>query len=266
MPFTPSHAVVALPFIRTPLVPAAIGIGAMTPDLPLFLRGFGVDYVFTHTFAHVLWTAGLAFVLFLVWRVVMRPAVRQLAPRWLAERLPDAWDEGGPAAAGRAVGIGERRGYPILLAVSLIAGVLSHITWDLFTHEARWGVKVLPVLDTMWGPLAGYKWLQHGSSVIGLLILGIWALLWLRRRSPDAEVLRRLPGWTRVAWWISLPAVLVAAWIFGLSMLGPLSAEFTAQHLAYRVLPPACAAWGVLTLVLCLVVAFPRRGTPHQRG
>ena len=28
MPFTPSHAVVALPFIRTPLVPAAVAIGA----------------------------------------------------------------------------------------------------------------------------------------------------------------------------------------------------------------------------------------------
>ena len=33
MPFTPSHAVVALPFIRSPLVPAAIAVGAMTPDL-----------------------------------------------------------------------------------------------------------------------------------------------------------------------------------------------------------------------------------------
>ena len=39
MPFTPSHAVVALPFLRTPLVPAAIAVGAMTPDLPLFVRG-----------------------------------------------------------------------------------------------------------------------------------------------------------------------------------------------------------------------------------
>ena len=38
MPLTPSHAVVALPFVRTPLLPAAIAVGAMAPDLPLFLR------------------------------------------------------------------------------------------------------------------------------------------------------------------------------------------------------------------------------------
>src|SRR5690606_22770748 len=75
MPFTPSHAVVALPFVRTLLVPAAIAIGAMTPDLPLFLRGFGVSYSFTHTLANVLWTAVIAAVLFLVWRAVLRPAV-----------------------------------------------------------------------------------------------------------------------------------------------------------------------------------------------
>ena len=30
MPFTPSHAVVALPFVRTPLVPAAISAGVLS--------------------------------------------------------------------------------------------------------------------------------------------------------------------------------------------------------------------------------------------
>jgi hypothetical protein len=51
MPFTPSHAVIALPFVRTPLVPAAIAIGAMAPDLPLFVRGLPLHYGVTHSFA-----------------------------------------------------------------------------------------------------------------------------------------------------------------------------------------------------------------------
>ena len=51
MPFTPSHAVVALPFLRTPLVPAAIAVGAMAPDLPLFLRGMPLHYGLTHSLA-----------------------------------------------------------------------------------------------------------------------------------------------------------------------------------------------------------------------
>jgi len=262
MPFTASHALVALPFIRTPLVPAAIAIGAMTPDLPLFVRGVGLNYSFTHTFGNVVWTALLAFVLFLVWRVVLRPAVPELAPLWLARRLPDDWNDGGAVAAGRAVGVGEKRAYPILLAVSFLIGVISHILWDLFTHEGRWGVQLLPGLDQMWGPLLGFKWLQHGSSVVGLVIIGIWALLWLRRREARPDVTQKLPQGVRVAWWLSLPVILVGALAWGLVVFGPLDAAFTVQHLAYRVLPPACALWGAITFVLCVVLAV--RDRRHQ--
>lgn len=264
MPFTPSHALIALPFLRTPLVPAAIAIGAMTPDLPLFLRGIALNYGFTHTAGNVIWTALVALALFLVWRVLLRPAVPELVPAWLAARLPAEWAQGGWSAAREAVGAGQRRGYPLLLAASLILGVLSHILWDVFTHEGRAGVQWLPMLDSQWGPLTGYKWLQHGSSILGLIIIGIWALLWLRRRPRGPRFDCVIPGWLRVSWWASLPVILAAAWILGLVLHGPLSSEFTVAHLAYRMLPPACAIWGVLTVALCLVVPVLRRF--HQRG
>lgn len=264
MPFTPSHAVLALPFIRTPLIPAAIAIGAMAPDLPLFVRGVGLNYSFTHTFGNVVWTALIAFVLFLLWRVVLRPAIPELAPLWLSRRLPQDWNDSGVAAAGAAVGVGRKRTYPVLLAVSLLIGVLSHIVWDLFTHEGRSGVQLIPALDAMWGPMPGFKWLQHGSSVIGLVIIGVWALLWLRRSEPRLGVTQSLARGVRVAWWVSLPVLLVGAWVGGLVAFGPLDEEFTLQHLAYRVLPPACALWGAITLALCIVLAV--RGRRHQTG
>lgn len=258
MPFTPSHALIALPFIRTPLVPAAVAIGAMTPDLPLFLRGVGVTYGFTHTNANVVWTALLAFVLFLTWRVLLRPAVSELCPAWLAARLPDEWSRGGWDAAQRAVGVEERRSYPLLLAASLILGVISHILWDAFTHADRLGLQLFPALADRRGPLQGFKWLQHGSSVIGLVILAIWAALWLRRRRPSTAVTRVLPAWVRMSWWLSLPVILIAAVVIGYLAYGPFTVDFTPQHLAYRVLPPASASWGFLTLALCLVVAIIR--------
>jgi membrane-bound metal-dependent hydrolase YbcI (DUF457 family) len=258
MPFTPSHAVVALPFIRTPLIPAAIAIGAMTPDLPLFLRGFGISYGFTHTLGHIVWTGLIAFALFLLWRVLLRPAVAELSPVWLAGRLPAQWNQGAADAAREAVGIGQRRSYPLLLAASLLLGVASHIVWDLFTHEGRWGTEAVPLLDEQWGALPGFKWLQHGSSMIGLLIIAVWMLVWVLRREGQDAVVRVLPGWVRVSWWLSLPLVLVAAWIAGLAAFGPLTSEFTIQHLAYRVLPPACAVWGAITVALCVVVGVRR--------
>ncbi|MDQ0642078.1 DUF4184 family protein [Microbacterium murale] len=256
MPFTPSHAVLALPFIRTPLIPSAIAIGAMTPDLPLFLRGFGVTYAFTHTYANVLWTTVLALGLFLIWRVVLRPAASELSPSWLARRLPRSWDEPAADAVKQAIGVGQRRSYVPLLVLSLLLGVVSHILWDAFTHAGRIGSQLFPALAEQWGPLQGFKWLQHGSSVVGLAIIGVWALLWLRRSEPQDVRGRTLPPWARVSWWFSLPVILIAAWVIGYLAYGPFTAGFTIQHLAYRVLPPACGIWAMLTLVLCVVIAI----------
>ncbi len=256
MPFTASHAVLALPFIRTPLVPAAIAIGAMSPDLPLFLRGFGLTYAFTHTYANLLWTMVLAFGLFLIWRVVLRPAASELSPSWLARRLPSEWEEPAADAATEAVGFGQRRSYIPLLIVSLLLGVISHILWDAFTHEGRDGLDVFPALAEQWGPLRGFKWLQHGSSIVGLVVIGIWAALWLRRSAVHSDRDRVLPGWVRVVWSISLPVLLVAAWVIGYLTYGPFTAQFTLQHLAYRTLPSACGIWAMLTLALCVVTAI----------
>ncbi|SFS02077.1 protein of unknown function [Microbacterium sp. cf046] len=266
MPFTPSHAVVALPFIRTPLIPAAIAIGAMTPDLPLFLRGTPVRYAVTHDLAWMPLT--IALVLLVIWRAVLRPAARELVPMGLARRLPGEWDAGAAAALRETFAIAGTppraswRGI-LLLLVSLAIGIASHVVWDLFTHEDRWGVEVLPVLDELWGPLSGYRWLQHGSSVLGLAVLGIWAVLWVRRRDATSCV-RVLPSPLRWAWWLSLPTILILAWTAGLAISGPITAEWTIPHLAYRVLPPACALWAVLTagLAVAVQVLRARRSVP----
>lgn len=271
MPFTPSHAVVALPFVRTPLVPAAIAIGAMTPDLPLFVRGLPLHYGLTHSIGWIPVTVLVALALLVLWRAVLRPAVRELAPTRLAGRLPSEWDAGAPTALRETFAIGGAParaswGGILLLLVSLALGVGSHIVWDLFTHEGRWGVQLVPALEDPWGPLAGYKWLQHGSSVLGLAILAGWAAVWLARRKLDASPPRVLPRGWRVAWWISLPVLLAASWAIGLAVFGPMTAAWTPAHLAYRVLPPACALWGLLTVVLAVVVQIRRARMAASRS
>lgn len=262
MPFTPSHAIVALPFVRTPLVPAAIAVGAMTPDLPLFLRGMVPHYGLTHDLAWMPLTAAVAFALLLVWRCVLRPGVSEFVPAFVARRLPVGWDAGALVAFRETVAGGARA--VLMLALSLMLGVASHIAWDVFTHEGRAGVTLFPALEEQWGPLLGIKWLQHGSSVVGLVVLGVWAAVWLGRRTPRA-VTRMLPAGVRFLWWVSLPVALVAAASVGFLALGPFDDEFTPAHLAYAVLPQACAAWGVASLLLCVVLQH-RRGRSLPRN
>ncbi|KQR20934.1 DUF4184 family protein [Microbacterium sp. Leaf151] len=258
MPFTVSHAVVALPFVRTPLVPAAIAIGAMTPDLPLFLRGIVPPYSVTHDLRWLPVTVVMAFVLLLVWRCVLRPATRELVPRPVAERLPDEWDAGAPAAAretlsGGVVGI-------LWLVLSLALGVITHVSWDFFTHEGRAGESLLPALEQQWGPLPGVKWLQYGSGVFGLAVLAIFALRWLSRRTAG-PVDRVFPDAVRVAWWLSLPAAMIVATLVALVVEGGFGADYTPTHLIYGVLVKVAAAWGAATLVLALAVQVRRTRT-----
>lgn len=146
MPFTPSHAVVALPFLRTPLIPAAIAVGAMTPDLPMYVRGLPLTYSRTHDLAWLPVTVLVAALLLVVWRGLLRPVASELTPAWVARRLPVGWEAGARDSVretfGMARGVAPTPGRSVgLLAISLTLGVVSHIVWDLFTHEGRWGPR-----------------------------------------------------------------------------------------------------------------------------
>ncbi|MDF2993448.1 MAG: cell wall anchor protein [Microbacterium sp.] len=262
MPFTVSHAVVALPFLRTPLVPAAIAIGAMTPDLPLFLRGVVPPYGVTHDLAWLPVTVVMALVLLLVWRCVLRPATRELTPRIIAERLPGGWDAGALSAARETVSGGVRG--ILWLVLSLALGVVTHVAWDFFTHEGRAGDALFPALEEQWGPLLGVKWLQYGSGVLGLAGLGAFGLWWWSRRSA-VPVRRVLPDAARVAWWLSLPAALVVATLVALAVEGGFDADYTPTHLIYGVLVKVAAVWGVATLALAVLVQV-RREWAGSRG
>ncbi len=242
----------------------------MTPDLPLFVRQVIPSYSTTHDLTAIALTLGIALALFLLWRCVLRPAAAHLLPAFIGERLPSSWQQSTGAtlretftktrrgdsarvvrsASGNGVVSGTFVQVAVLLA-SLAIGIVSHVVWDSFTHEGR---QDYAWLDAAWGPLPAFKWLQHGSSVLGLVILAIWGALWLARRRR-VPVVGRLPRWVSICWIAALPVCLIAATVWGFVVYGPLTTEWTPAHLAYRVLPPACAVWALLTVALCVGVA-----------
>lgn len=166
VPFTVSHAVVALPFVRSPLPYGAVAVGAMTPDLPLFFPGVA-GYGTTHGFPGVVVVSlPIAVVLYAVWRLLLRPAAPRLLPRAVGSRLPAAWAEARVPAL--------RDVPPIVVALAI--GIATHVVWDAFTHPDRWGSVLVPGLATAWGPLPGTQWLQYASSVGGLVLIAIVGL------------------------------------------------------------------------------------------
>lgn len=210
MPFTPSHAVVALVF-RSPVVPAgAVAIGAMTPDLPLFVtRVPGLpSYGMTHDPRWLPLTVLLAAALWFLWRVALAPAVPDLAPGSLAARapVPTPFPRTGP----RIVGV----------VAALVIGIASHLVWDAFTHLDGWGTAHVPLLRDRIAGHPVYSVLQELSSVLGLAGLVGW--LCTRTRHPlDERRRQRFRGLRGIVIGAVVAAAVVAVTI-GLTMTGPL--------------------------------------------
>ena len=87
-------------------------------------------------------------------------------------------------------------------------------------HENARGVRMFPLL-TDYGPeMAGhplhlYRWLQYGSSLLGLALVAMALVLWLRHAPAPAKApLRRIGARERMLWLSAyvLPSLLIMAW------------------------------------------------------
>ena len=194
MPFTPSHIAAALPFVRTPLPIAPLVIGTMAPDVPYYVP-LGIPRELTHSLLGVP-TVDLAItvVLVLLWYAVLRAPIVDLAPAAVRERMPRpaplAW---------------KLRGRRLLVSIALgvaasLVGILTHVVWDSFTHRSSALVQAVPALHATLGPLQVASWLQHASSVGGLIAIAVWVGLWIRR-TPRRGVPGMAGAWFRVAAW-----------------------------------------------------------------
>jgi hypothetical protein len=173
MPYTPAHAVVALLARRAGLPPAAVAAGAMAPDLPLFVMARRQRQ--THeAWAVLTLDPALALGLLTGWDLLVRPALVALAPEVVRARLPET--AGRPALPG----ISAR------LLAGLVAGTASHVVWDSFTHPGRRGTRLVPLLGRSIGGRPTAVWLQEGTSVAALAVLG----------GAAVHRLRRIPGRT----------------------------------------------------------------------
>jgi hypothetical protein len=248
VPFTLSHPAAVLPFLRTPLLPAGLVIGSMVPDLPYFLP-VGIPRGLTHSLVGS-FTIDLAMglIAFAVWRFVLRAPLRDFSPRWLRERWhPDV----GGAGVIRAIG---------LLVLSLLVGIATHQVWDSFTHPDGWVVLRVGLLRGQLGSNTVSHWAQYASSVGGLVILLVWAILWIRRTPPRSARFAKTSVRSRAAAWLTVVAALVITaliiWLPGiLAGIPPLDPALVFHTVVYSMAVAgavgvlACLAWFALPLV-----------------
>jgi Domain of unknown function (DUF4184) len=190
MPFTISHAAAVLPFSRLlarwRLLSATV-IGSMVPDFGLFLP-WRPPRVETHSAVGLL-TFCLPLGLATFW------IFQQLMKRPIMEILPDAsYTRWHPFAEPADLASLSQW---VLAACGVLAGAVTHLVWDGFTHEGARGVRMIPILDDpivdfAGRRLVGARLLQDVSSLIGLIIVLALVAYGLRgnrtRQEPRAQL------------------------------------------------------------------------------
>src|SRR5258706_53205 len=222
MPFTISHAAAVLPFSRLLArwrLLSAVVIGAMVPDFGLFFP-WRLQRVETHS-AVALFPFCLPVGMATYW------VFQYLVKAPVLEVLPDgAYARWRPFSS--PAHIASIRQW-ILVAFGVVAGAVTHLMWDAFTHENARGVRLIPWLeepiDIGAHHIRAIRLLQDGSSLIGLaVVLGLIAY-GLRPGGDQPVSTRPLGAAERRAWVASYLVAAVglsaACWLGGLGPVSP---------------------------------------------
>lgn len=185
MPFTPSHIAAVIPMIaashriRRFVDPWALALGAMVPDIPVFLTAvpFLPDYTDWHSWLGVVTIDPLAVLILLpLFHLVLRDPLIALLP---------------PSLAGRAALLAPDRLRLVPMIVGGVLGAATHVLWDSFTHStgpAEWGAWLS---ISVFGVIKLFRLLQYVSSAVGLAVVVWWAWRGLSGMEP-APVPERL--------------------------------------------------------------------------
>jgi hypothetical protein len=255
MPFTISHTAVVLPLsrllARRHLLSATV-IGAMVPDFRIFFMG--IPRVETHS-AISLVTFCLPVGLITYWvfeRLIKTPVVQVLPEGPYARWRPNAME-------------GDIRSLRqwLTAAFGILAGAVSHLVWDGFTHEGGRGVRMFPVLDDSIIDIGrrhvpGIYLLQDFSSLLGMAAVLAMVGYALRRGGQSPVPNRLLHSTERTEWILSY---MLAAMAFSVAFyVWPRLGQTVSHTIVGRVSDVAIASLrGLAAALLCVSVALQVR-------
>jgi hypothetical protein len=213
MAFTVSHVAAVVPayrpLARAHLFSAAL-IGSMVPDFEVLLPGNLARWQ-THSFLGLfLFCVPVGLLTYALTQTLIKPALMEVLPDRIYLRMRT---DHPPVPLNRL-------STWLWAALVVLFGAFTHLVWDGFTHENARGVRFLPFLDDYGPEMAGhalrlYRWLQYGSSLLGLLVVAAALALWLhhapRPASPPARRLTQRQRRRLAALYLVLPAATSAA-------------------------------------------------------
>ena len=154
---------------------SAAVIGSMVPDFGLLLPGIRpagrpIASGRSGTFCLPVGLVGIC-----ADRLLIKPALTEVLPDRAYVRLRLTAAQTPPRPLWRTW---------LYAAPVIVLGAVTHLVWDGFTHENARGVRMFPLLDELGPEIDGhalqlFRWLQYGSSLLGLVAVVVALLIWM---------------------------------------------------------------------------------------
>ncbi len=207
MPFTLTHPAVAAPLARHGLILSAVAVGSMAPDFEYYLR-LSFDSRWSHTLAAIpVFTLPASLIGLWVFHAWLKVPLLRLLPPAHRQRLA-------PFSGPFAFGLWRRF---VLLTLSCLAGIATHLLFDAFTHEEGFVVQQCPLLHAPAVQMPVYtvtlcEAFQFGLTFLFLAAIGLQYRRWFRQQPGPATF---IPTWPELRpllpWWLGLGAVVLGA-------------------------------------------------------
>ena len=169
MPFTFSHPAIILPlqdFSKNWFSLTGLVVGSLTPDFEYFIR-MQIQSNYSHTLYGIFWfDLPLAILLSFAFHNFIRNTLFTNTPNFIKSRLflftMFNWN------------YYFKRNW-IIVILSIIIGIASHLFWDSFTHQHGYFVEHISILNNnlffLKNKIPIWKIAQHLSTLIGAIII-----------------------------------------------------------------------------------------------
>ena len=172
MPFTFSHPAILLPFFKDKRFSiTGLVIGAMAPDLEFFFR-MRTQSAISHTLLGLfIIDIPLAIIVAVLFHGILKESLIRNSPSFVQSRL---------SVLQKLNWFDYFKKNRLKVVLSFFLGAFSHFLWDSFTHWDGFMVQRISILSHKLLSFPLYDWGQYGSSVLGLIVLGMCFLEFLQ--------------------------------------------------------------------------------------
>ena len=160
MPFTLAHPLAVIPFRKTRMDMTALIIGSMAPDFDYFYHTHS-GFILSHSLPGIIYYClPITISVALLWHFVVKASLASALPLSLCCKYSDWLSSRWEFQSFLRI---------IVIIVSAVAGVMTHLAWDSFTHINGFFVQNIDFLTrrTFVFNFPLYKLLQYSCGLVG---------------------------------------------------------------------------------------------------